>query len=132
MVNRKKAPVKVRTRTVYRQKKRAAPRRKSGIPMIPSAMATAALAAVNYNAAVKAAQYIGSASSLTKGVQNFALGQGAGAKQLRQNFYSKDALVRDAIAIGGGYVAGEIVKKYAPAVVKRPLGKIAKKIPKVI
>lgn len=134
MVNRKKAPVKARTRTVYRYKKRASPRRKSGIPMIPSAMASAALVAANYNGIANAWKYVNSSSSagLLAGARNLAMGTGSGAKAARAGLIGKDALVKDAIAIGGGYLAGEIVKKYAPGVIKRPAGKLAKKIPKVI
>ena len=130
MVTKKSKAAK--TRTVYRSApKKIYRRKKSGITDIPAAAATVALAAVNATAIKNAVDYIGTASSVTKGIQNYTMGQGAGAKKLRAQLIGKDALIRDAVAVAGGYVAGEIVKKYAPGVIKRPMGKIAKKIPKV-
>lgn len=43
-----------------------------------------------------------------------------------------DRLKQDALYGIGGYAAGWAIKNYAPKIVKEPLGKIAKKIPKVI
>lgn len=43
-----------------------------------------------------------------------------------------DRLKSDAIHAVGGYAAGWAVKNYAPRIVKEPLGKIAKKIPRVL
>lgn len=43
-----------------------------------------------------------------------------------------DRLKQDAMYGVGGYAAGWAIKNYAPKIVKEPLGKIAKKIPKVI
>lgn len=101
--------------------------------MIPSAMATAALVAVNYDGIRNAYKYVmsSSQSGIVGGVRNLATGTGSGAKAARAGLISKNALVKDAVAIAGGYIGGEIVKKYAPSVIKAPLGKIAKKIPKV-
>lgn len=43
------------------------------------------------------------------------------------------AQLKKAAAYGlAGYVAGEAVAKYAPTAVKKPVGKIAKKVPKLI
>jgi len=100
-------------------------------------MATAALVAVN----------VDNIKQLTKAVTNngkeglsgsvgrvtAAITQGNDWISKRTKaFIAPKALVMDGVALAGGYLAGEIVKKYAPGVVKRPLGKIAKKIPKVI
>lgn len=41
-------------------------------------------------------------------------------------------LKQDAINMGVGYAAGWAVKKWAPRMIKEPIGKIAKKIPRVI
>ena len=135
MVTKKRTAAKARTRTVYRTApKKRVYRKKSGTSMIPSAMATAALVAVNLDG-IKAA-YNYSINSSTKGpvagFKNYLMAPTSGAKAARAKLIGKDALVKDAIAIGGGYVAGEIAKKYAPGVIKRPLAKISKKIPKVI
>lgn len=132
MVTKKSKVAK--TRTVYRSApKKIYRRKKSGMADIPAAAATVALAAVNYNGVKKAVNYVQSSSSagLTGGVRNLIMGSGSGAKAARSALIGKDALIRDAVAVAGGYVAGEVAKKYAPGVIKRPMGKIAKKIPKV-
>ena len=43
-----------------------------------------------------------------------------------------DRLKQDAINAAIGYGVGYVVKSYAPKAIKEPLGKIAKKIPRVI
>lgn len=123
---KKKAAPKAAAKRTYKKKSEAS--------YIPGAMATAALVAVNYDGLVKAADYVQKSSSqgLVKGVENFAMGTGSGAKQARARLIGKEALVKDAIAIGGGYLAGEIVRKYAPSVIKKPIAKISKKIPRVV
>ena len=134
MVTKKRKASRPKTRTVYRTAPRKAYRKKSGVTMIPSAAATVALAAVNYNGVKKAVNYVQSSSSagLTGGVRNLVMGSGSGAKAARSALIGKDALIKDAVAVAGGYLAGELVKKYAPSVIKSPMGKLAKKIPKVI
>lgn len=134
MVTKKRSPVKAKTRTVYRTAKKRTYRRKSGTAMIPSAMASAALVAVNLDGIKAAYNYATTSSSkgVAQGVKNYLLAPTSGAKAARAKLIGKDALVKDAIAIGGGYVGGEIVKRYAPAFIKAPLGKLSKKIPKVI
>lgn len=134
MVTKKRKAAKPRTRRVYRAAARKTYRRKkSGITDIPAAAATVALVAANYNGIKTAWNYAKSSSSagLTKGLYNLAMTNGAGAKAARSALIGKQALIRDAVAVAGGYVAGEVAKKYAPGVIKRPMGKIAKKIPKV-
>ena len=116
-----------KTRTVYRAApKKKARRTTSGTKYIPSAAATVGLVlanADNIKSDIKYVQKFGVKRFLTKG-------------QMQEKRYAKyiDAgqLVNDALYTAGGYVAGEIAKKYAPGVIKRPMGKIAKKIPKVI
>jgi len=127
--------------TKKRSGRKAAPRRrtnKSGIPMIPAAAATAALVAVNIGKVgnlYKAINNNGKQATLDlmlKRTKQGLTGQNNWVNKSMKAFISTDALVTDALAVAGGYVGGEIVKKYAPGVIKRPLGKIAKKIPKVI
>lgn len=132
MVTKKRKAAK--TRTVYRSApKKIYRRKKSGMADIPAAAATVALVAANYNGIKTAWNYAKTSSSagLTKGLYNLAMTNGAGAKAARSALIGKQALIRDAVAVAGGYVAGEVAKKYAPGVIKRPMGKLAKKIPKV-
>ena len=132
MVTKKRKAAK--TRTVYRSApKKIYRRKKSGMADIPAAAATVALVAANYNGIKTAWNYAKTSSSagLTKGLYNLAMTNGSGAKAARSALIGKQALIRDAVAVAGGYVAGEVAKKYAPGVIKRPMGKIAKKIPKV-
>lgn len=49
-----------------------------------------------------------------------------------KKFVNRDQIIKDIEYFAGGYVLGEVAKKYAPGVIKRPLGKISKKIPRVI
>lgn len=134
MVTKKRNAAKAKTRTVYRTAKKRVYRKKSGTSMIPSAMATAALVAANLDG-IKAA-YDYSINSSTRGpvagFKNYLMAPTAGAKAARAKLIGKDALVKDALAIGGGYIGGEVVKRFAPNFIKAPLGKLAKKIPKVI
>ena len=134
MVTKKRKASRPKTRTVYRTAPRKAYRKKSGVTMIPSAAATVALAAVNYDGVKKAYNYVTTSSQkgIVGGVRNLAMGSGSGAKAARSALIGKDALIKDAVAVAGGYLAGELVKKYAPSVIKSPMGKLAKKIPKVI
>lgn len=119
-------------RTVKRTRRaapRAAPRRrsykKSGISMIPAAAATVGLVAANVNNFKVDANIIGN-----RGIATTA--KNAIGWKLYSKYISTDQLTKDAIGFVGGYVAGAVVQKYAPSVIKSPLGKIAKKIPKVI
>lgn len=106
---------------------KAAPRSrrsKSGITAIPGAMATVGLIYANKDALSKDIDYF-MKYGVTRGVSSFT------RNQSWKKYISVPQLVNDAAFVAGGYVAGEVVKKYAPGVIKRPLGKIAKKIPKV-
>ena len=128
MVTKKRTARKARSRTVYRTAaKKTYRRKKSGITDIPAAAATVALVAVNANAIKDYANYLktyGSVITHKHPVGDFAA-------RMQKTFVNKQQIIKDAAAIAGGYVGGEVVKKYAPSVLKSPLGKIAKKIPKV-
>lgn len=130
MVTKKRKAATVRTRTVYRAKPR---KRKSstGYDKIAPAMATAALVAVNAKPAVKLFNEATVRGYSYKEVMN-RLKNDNGTKAAIKDVIGVPALTRDAIALAGGYVGGEIIRKYAPTVIKRPIAKIAKKIPKVI
>lgn len=105
--------------------------------MIPAAAATVALVAVNAGKAKQLYRAInnnGKQATLPAMIartKEGLLGKNNWVNGNMKAFISADALVMDAVAVAGGYVGGEIIKKYAPGVIKRPLGKIAKKIPKV-
>lgn len=124
---RRKAPRRAAgTRRVYRR------RAKTGYDKIAPAMATVALAAVNYGPVKKA---IGEATQdgfNPAKILNRVMNDKNGATKAVKQLVSSKQLVNDAAAIAGGYIGGEIVRKYAPTVIKRPIAKLAKKIPKVI
>lgn len=129
----------VKKKTPRKTARRAAPARriyrrraKSGYDKIAPAMATVALAAVNAGK-VKSiwnnATY-NTGMDVSKIVKRIKTDNGT-HKAMRA-MVSSDALIADAAAIAGGYIGGEVVRKYAPTVIKKPLAKLAKKIPKVI
>lgn len=123
MVTKKKAAGTARTRTVYRAKKKVY-RKKSAAAAIPGAMATAGLLLANKNAIKDVLTYN---NGSIKGTVN------AAARVVKSGrLWSIDQLTKDAMYLGGGYVAGEVVKKYAPNVIKKPIAQIAKKVPKII
>lgn len=116
-----------KTRTVYRaapKKKKRVSRNKNGYQSIAPAMATVGLVAAN---AANIGDTIGA-------IKKYGMSKGVSVIADRgwQKFVTKDQLVKDGLYLAGGYIGGEIVKKYAPSVIKKPIGKIAKKIPKVI
>lgn len=127
---RRTARAAPKTRTVYSTAPRKRYHKKSDASYIPGAAATVGLVIANADAlkslgnAVSTHGVIPMANSLIKDPAS----RGYWVKQ----FVSTDALVKDAVGLAGGYVAGEVVKKYAPAVIKRPVGKIARKVPRVI
>lgn len=45
---------------------------------------------------------------------------------------SADKLKQDVIYGAAGMIAGEAIRRFAPSFIKTPMGKLAKKIPKVI
>ena len=108
-----------RRRSTTRRSYAAAPRRrsyrkKSGTTYIPSAAATIGAAIAN----VDAFKAVANDMSIN------------GAKAAAQKAIQVDNLKKTAIYTAGGYVAGEVIKRYAPAIIKGPAGKIAKKIPR--
>lgn len=136
MVTKKRTATKPKTRTVYR----AAPKKRrvnTGYDKIAPAAATVALVAAN----------VGNVKGLVNSVTNNGrspigdyparfcrglTGKNEWVSENMKKFVSSDALVKDGIAIVGGYLGGELVRKFAPTAVKKPIAKIAKKIPKVI
>ena len=113
--SRKAAPRAAAPKKVYRR------RAKSGVQYIPAAMALVAANADNIKHVVNNIQTHG----LTKSAKYYLTNsKGYG------RFIGADQLVKDAMYYAGGYVAGEIAKKYAPSVIKTPMGKLAKKIPR--
>ena len=121
----------VKKKTTPRKRASAAPakrvyrrRKNTGISQIPAAMATAGLVFANANNIKEDIDKIGQ------------IGLGKMAKvYIPRGYYKKyingGQLVNDAVYSVGGMIAGEVVRKYAPSVIKKPMGKIAKKIPKV-
>lgn len=128
MVKRKTTPRKSRAaspaRRIYRRRAK-----KSGTQYIPAAMATVSLVYANADNLKRFADKIGADG--VKAIPNLVMGQGNDYKWLRQQFTKGDQLVKDAAYYAGGYLGGEVVKKYAPSVIKTPLGKLAKKIPRM-
>lgn len=99
-------------------------RAKSGTQYIPAAMATVGLVAANIPQLK-----VGMKNIQTRGVigaVDHFVNDGAYKKYIEFN-----ALKKDAIYYAGGYLAGEAVRRYAPKMIKAPLGKLAKKIPRV-
>lgn len=116
---RKAAPRAAAPKKVYRR------RAKSGVQYIPAAMATVGLVAANADNIKHVMNNI-QTNGLTKSAKYYLTNsKGYG------RFIGADQLVKDAMYYAGGYVAGEIAKKYAPAVIKTPMGKLAKKIPRL-
>lgn len=122
MVKKKNTPRKPASaapaKKIYRRRKN------SGIAQIPAAMATAGLVLANANNIKEDLDKIGQ------------IGLGKMAKvYVPRGYYKKymngGQLINDAVYTVGGMIAGEAVRKYAPSIIKKPMGKIAKKIPKV-
>lgn len=124
MVKNKTTQQKNRTVSAAPKKKKRVYRNKNGYQSIGPAMATVGLVAAN---AANISDTIGALKKygMSKGVSVIA-------DRGWQKFVTKDQLVKDGLYLAGGYIGGELVKKYAPSVIKKPIGKIAKKIPKVI
>lgn len=115
----------------------AAPRRrakKSGVTAIPGACATVGLVAVNAKNIANAIKAIGNNGQAkpSEMIARVVPGNSKWVTETYAKFISKDQIITDAVAIGGGYLAGYVLKKYAPGIIKTPMAKIAKKIPKVI
>ena len=118
---RRKAPVRAAgTRRIYRR------RAKSGYDKIAPAMATVGLVLANADHIKNDFNKIQQQGPV-RFTKNF-VGDGAYYRKYIQG----NQLVNDAIYTAGGYIGGELIRKYAPAMIKKPIAKIAKKIPKVI
>lgn len=139
MVTKRKSPVKARTRTVYRAapRKRSTSKKAPQYANIPAAAATVALAAVNVNNFKGLMRSVSNngrspiADYPARFYRGFT-GKNDWVSENMKKFVSSESLVKDGIAIVGGYIGGELVRKYAPTVLKKPIAKIAKKIPKVM
>ncbi len=121
----------VKKKLTRKTARRAAPRRvyrsrraKSGTQYIPAAMATVGLVAANIPQLKVGLKNIQSRGAI--GAVNHFVNDGAYKKYIEFN-----ALKKDAIYYAGGYLAGEAIRRYAPKMIKAPLGKLAKKIPRV-
>ncbi len=114
MAKRKTTRRKAPARRAYAAPKRRSYRKKSGTTMIPAAAATVG--------AVYAMK-----EPIKTVIQNMSV---SGVKSAAQQAVQVDTIKKTALYTAGAYVAGEALKRYAPKVVKSPLGKIAKKIPK--
>lgn len=139
MVTKRKTAKRAAPRRRAYAARRAAPRRrtvKNGYDKIAPAAATVALVAVNAGKLKNLAGAITNANRDPIGkwpsrAIDGLTGKNSWVNGTMKKFISADALVTDAVAVAGAYAAGELVRKYAPTMVKKPLGKIAKKIPKV-
>ena len=96
-------------------KKKSGRKKKSGVPMIPSAAVTVGLVAANKDAIMNV-------------VNNMSV---QGVKDSIRYAVQPEQIKKDVIYGAAGLVAGAAVKKFAPNFIKSPLGKLAKKIPKV-
>lgn len=95
------------------KKKRS--RRKSGVPQIPAAAVTVGLVVANKDPILNAVN--------TMSVE--------GVKQSVRMAVTPEQIKKDVIYGAGGLVVGAAIKKFAPSFIKSPMGKLAKKIPKV-
>lgn len=104
-----------KTRYVYKTKKKTR-RTKSGVAQIPAAAATVGVVIANKDPIMNV-------------VNNPSIeGAKASARYALQPEQIKKTIVHGAV----GLVIGAGVRKFAPRMIKTPLGKLAKKIPKVI
>ena len=119
----------VKKKTTRRTARRASPakriyRRKSDTAAIPGAMATVGLILANKQEIKNVMNYN---QGTLKGTMDAAVRVVKSGR-----LFTLDQLAKDAAYMAGGYVGGEVVKKYAPSVLKKPIAKISKKIPKII
>lgn len=115
MAAKKKGSSSSKTRTVYVTKKKQY-RRKSGTAQIPAAAATIGMVIANKDPIMNV-------------VNNPSIDS---AKQSFKYALQPEQIKKTVIHGAAGLVIGAGVKKFAPKAIKTPLGKIAKKIPKVI
>lgn len=115
MAKKKRNTSAAKTRTVYVTKKKTH-RKKSGVAQIPAAGATIGLVYAN--------KY-----GIKSAIENPSK---QGLKSAAKWAIQPEQLKRDVVYTTVGMIGGAAVKKFAPKFIKAPLGKIAKKIPKVI
>lgn len=102
-------------RSYYRGPKRKSRRTKSGITQIPAAAATVGVVIANKD-------------PILNMVNNPSI---EGAKASVKYALQPEQVKKTVIGGAAGLVAGAAIKKFAPKFIKTPLGKVAKKIPKV-
>ena len=90
-------------------------KRKSGVPQIPAAAVTVGLVVANKDPILNAVN--------TMSIE--------GVKQSVRMAVTPEQIKKDVIYGAGGLVVGAAIKKFAPSFIKSPMGKLAKKIPKV-
>lgn len=104
----------VRTRTVYRTRSRRG-HKNTGIDKIPAASATAGLIMANMDGV----QTIANDLSLN------------GVKTAAQQAIQPEQIKKDILYAGVGLGVGCLIKRFAPSGVKKALGSVAKKMPRV-
>ena len=114
MAAKKKKSGGTKTKTVYRtvqakKKRRSNP---TGVKDIPAAMLTVGVVAAN-------------AAPIRTAISNMSI---AGLKQAANEAIQPEQLKKTAVNAIGWTVAGYAVQKFAPKIIKKPLGMIAKKI----
>lgn len=125
---KKKTTAKTTAKTTRRRASRttAAPRRrrtKTGVSMIPAAAATVGLAYANKDYLKYTMTVLTNGSKFDDKI-NWAM-------RNYPNMLKSDRLVKDAVYMGAAYLGGSVIQKYAPSVIKKPLGAISKKIPRI-
>lgn len=115
MAAKKRRSSGTKTRTVYRT--RAAPKRRrksnpSGVKDIPAAAMTVGIVAAN-------------AAPIMTAINQFSLN---GVKSAAQQAIQPAQLKKTAAYALGGAMIGYGVKQFAPKIIKKPLGMVAKKI----
>ena len=116
MAAKKKKSGNAAPRSYAAPRKRKTYRKKSGTAQIPAAAATVGVVVANKEPIMNV-------------VNNPSI---AGAKASAQYALQPEQIKKTVIYGGVGLVAGAAIKKFAPKFIKTPLGKIAKKMPKVI
>jgi len=116
MAKKKRSSAAAPRRYYAAPKRKTYRRKKSGVKDIPAAAATVGLVVAN--------KY--GIESVMKNPNIPTL------KSSAKWAIQPEQIKRDVIYGGVGLVAGAAIKKFAPSFIKSPLGKVAKKIPKVI
>ena len=96
-------------------KKKSGRKKKSGVSQIPAAAVTVGLVVANKDPILNAVN--------TMSIE--------GVKQSVRMAVTPEQIKKDVIYGAGGLVVGAAIKKFAPSFIKSPMGKLAKKIPKV-